>query len=518
MGCDKAWVIVPTPAGPQPMLTAVVAQLCARFERVVVVASTAKQVLPPLPPEVVVLLDVDPGRTPEGDQPYQGPVHALAHALRSLRLAEAPHSDRTWPDSASGQGHAIARADRVLICACDNLGLDREVIDRMIETQERETLEWVGVAGEGDDIPQPLPTRWRLGALTDALSRQLKSGSARLRDLLVAADELGHRSARVPGDTSAINDPEQLRGWWRGWWRSWAARRLLDTPGAAKVPAMSITAVVLAAGKGTRMRSELPKVLHPLHGHSLLAWVLHRAASVGVDRTIVIVGHGAEEVRAAMHGSGRVDLEYVTQPEQRGTGHAVACALPQLESVQGAVLILSGDVPLLRSETLEALLAAYRRSAGGFALVAFEPESPTGYGRILTDPSGAVIAIREERDCSEQERLVRTCNAGIYCVDAAILRRELPRLTPHNAAGELYLTDLVEACAGAGIAATTAGPQEVAGVNTPEQLAAMEAEASAELLRDPPTTRPLSALANDGGLAQAHAPAKDSVDERPGGT
>ncbi len=241
--------------------------------------------------------------------------------------------------------------------------------------------------------------------------------------------------------------------------------------------------MLLAAGKGTRMRSDLAKVLHPFAGQPLVVHPLRAAREAGAERSIVIVGHQREAVREAVRVACPSErgwvVEFAVQDQQRGTGHAVCCALPALEpGFDGAVFILSGDVPLLRGRTLGALMAACSESGSGLALATFVPEDPTGYGRVVRDPQGRVVAIVEQRDASERELAIQECNAGVYCVLAAHLRRELPQLGAGNAAGEVYLTDLVALRASAGeVAAVEVDALEVAGVNTPEQLAALERHA-----------------------------------------
>lgn len=246
---------------------------------------------------------------------------------------------------------------------------------------------------------------------------------------------------------------------------------------------MATVAVLLAAGKGTRMRSELAKVLHPFAGEPLVVHPLRAARDVGVERSIVVVGHQAERVEAELRerlpASDGWHFDFARQAEQRGTGHAVLCALPTLgEDFAGSVLILSGDVPLLQAATLARLADACARSRAGLALASFRPADPTGYGRVLRDADGRVTAIREHRDASPEQRAIVECNAGVYCVAADILRSELPELGSGNAAGEIYLTDLVERRAAVGeVAALEVDADEVAGVNTPEQLAELEARA-----------------------------------------
>jgi bifunctional UDP-N-acetylglucosamine pyrophosphorylase/glucosamine-1-phosphate N-acetyltransferase len=238
---------------------------------------------------------------------------------------------------------------------------------------------------------------------------------------------------------------------------------------------MTSAAIILAAGRGTRMRSDLPKVAHLLHDRPLVTYPLAAARAAGVRDVVVVVGHGAELVtalvKAAMPG-----VRLATQAEQRGTGHAVQCAMPEIAADVDVVLVLSGDVPGVRSATLRALAEAARESDAGLAMCTFRATDPTGYGRILraADAQGRLLSIREERDASPDERGIDECNAGVYAFAAALLRDALPKLAPHNAAGELYLTDVVAIAAARGAVRTVEVPElEVAGVNTPEQLASL---------------------------------------------
>lgn len=232
-------------------------------------------------------------------------------------------------------------------------------------------------------------------------------------------------------------------------------------------------AVVLAAGKGTRMRSDLPKVLHSLAGEPLVVHVIRAAHAAGAESVVVVVGHRAELVRAELEPR-FAGLTFAVQAQMLGTGDAVRCALPGIAG-DGPVLILSGDVPLLRPATLRALVDACAGSGAGLALATFRPDDPTGYGRIVRDDAGRVRAIVEERDAGPAERAIGECNAGVYCADAALLRAELPRLGSANAQGEIYLTDLVARAADRGVVALPVPSDEVAGVNTTEQLAALAA-------------------------------------------
>lgn len=222
------------------------------------------------------------------------------------------------------------------------------------------------------------------------------------------------------------------------------------------------------------MRSDLPKVLHLLAGEPLAAHVVRSARAAGVAEIVVVVGHGGDQVEADMRPRFS-DLRFVRQAQQLGTGHAVQCALPALGDHDGPVLILSGDVPLLRPATLRALVDGCATSGAGLALATFEPPDPRGYGRIVRDDAGQIRAIVEERDADEPTRAVRECNAGVYCVAAGLLRRELPGLGRSNAAGEIYLTDLVARAAPHGVRTILVPADEVAGINTPEQLDAARA-------------------------------------------
>jgi len=246
---------------------------------------------------------------------------------------------------------------------------------------------------------------------------------------------------------------------------------------------MQTLAILLAAGKGTRMRSDLAKVLHRFAGEPLVVHPLRAARAFGVERSILVIGHQGEAVRAAVSerlpaGEGWV-IDFAVQAEQHGTGHAVACALPVIDpEFRGAVLILSGDVPLLGVETLGRLARACEGSSAGISLASFRPADPSGYGRIVRDESGRVMGIREHKDASPAELAIAECNAGVYCVLVEHLREELPGLGSGNASGEVYLTDLIGVRARAGeVVVVEVDADEVAGVNTPEQLAELEQRA-----------------------------------------
>ena len=238
---------------------------------------------------------------------------------------------------------------------------------------------------------------------------------------------------------------------------------------------MALNVVIMAAGKGTRMKSASPKVLHRLAGVSLLQHVLNAAAQVradeGLNRTIVITGHGADAVEAACAGSGAV---FARQMPQLGTGHAVQQAVPHLSDDNAITLILNGDVPLIRAQTASALVAA----CGGtkLALLTIELSDATGYGRIVRE-GHAVHAIVEHKDASAAQRQIREVYTGIMAAPTAALKRWVVALQNDNAQKEFYLTDIVAMAVAEGVpvvATAAASDTEVLGVNSPVQLADLE--------------------------------------------
>ncbi|MEO3742567.1 bifunctional UDP-N-acetylglucosamine diphosphorylase/glucosamine-1-phosphate N-acetyltransferase GlmU [Plantactinospora sp. B5E13] len=241
------------------------------------------------------------------------------------------------------------------------------------------------------------------------------------------------------------------------------------------------TVVVLAAGEGKRMKSALPKVLHPILGRTLLGHVLAAAASLRADRTLVVVGHGADQVTAHLAGVSP-DAEPVLQAEQRGTGHAVRTALESVPESGGTVVVLNGDVPLLRPETVAGLVEAHESAGAAATVLAAEVTDPTGLGRIVRGPGGGLEQIVEERDASPAQRAVREINAGIYAFDAALLRNALGKLSTDNDQGEEYLTDVFGLLVAAGeTVAVHLAPDavETLGCNDRVELAALR-----RLLRD----------------------------------
>ena len=243
-------------------------------------------------------------------------------------------------------------------------------------------------------------------------------------------------------------------------------------------------AIVLAAGAGTRMGSDLPKPLHPIGGRAMVLRVLDALAAVDATPVAVVVGHGAAQVREVVGAEApRADrLVFATQPAQLGTGDAARVGLSALDShpEAGDVLVLPGDTPLLRAATLRRVVAERRRAAAAASLLTAHIGDPTGYGRIVRDAAGMTVV--EQRDASPSQAQISEINAGVYCFDAAKLRQVLPLLRSENAASEYYLTDAIGllACSGEAITAVALDDaSEAMGVNDADQLSACEAALAA---------------------------------------
>ena len=233
---------------------------------------------------------------------------------------------------------------------------------------------------------------------------------------------------------------------------------------------MALNVVILAAGKGTRMRSDLPKVLHPIAHKSMVQHVIDTAHQVGSDAIQLVYGYGADKLQASL---GEQQLNWVLQVEQLGTGHAVAQANDNIND-DDTVLILYGDVPLIQPSTLEALLAA--RAANGLAILTVNLPNPTGYGRIVRD-AGKVVGIVEQKDANAEQLAINEVNTGIMAAPGKQLKEWIGQLSSDNAQGEYYLTDIVATAHRDGVAITTAQPQsaiEVEGANNRIQLAQLE--------------------------------------------
>ncbi|TCB59665.1 bifunctional UDP-N-acetylglucosamine diphosphorylase/glucosamine-1-phosphate N-acetyltransferase GlmU [Acinetobacter terrae] len=235
---------------------------------------------------------------------------------------------------------------------------------------------------------------------------------------------------------------------------------------------MSTSVIILAAGKGTRMRSNLPKVLQPLAGRPLLGHVIETAKKLNAANIITIYGHGGDKVQQAF---AQENVQWVEQAEQLGTGHAVKVTLPVLPT-EGVSLILSGDVPCVTQETLQRLLDASAQT--GIGIVTLTVDDATGYGRIVRK-NGQIQAIVEHKDTNDEQRKIKEFNTGIYCVSNAKLHQWLPKLSNKNAQGEYYLTDIIAMAIVDGLEVASVEPElafEVEGVNDRVQLAALERE------------------------------------------
>lgn len=244
-----------------------------------------------------------------------------------------------------------------------------------------------------------------------------------------------------------------------------------------------LNVVILAAGQGTRMQSDLPKVLHTLAGQTMLAHVVGTARQLEPERIVVVTGHGAEAVH--QHLAGQNDVYPVVQEPQQGTGHAVLQALPALdaEAAGSVTLVLYGDVPLVQASTLRELLAA---GHDGVAILTEHIEDPAGYGRIVRDDGGNITGIVEDRDASAQQRMITEINTGILVAPTSWLQQCLPRLRNDNAQGEYYLTDIVAMAVADGVAVHAAhpgSPWETQGVNSRAQQAQLERAWQAEQAR-----------------------------------
>ena len=235
---------------------------------------------------------------------------------------------------------------------------------------------------------------------------------------------------------------------------------------------LKLASVILAAGKGTRMKSELAKVLHPVLGRPVIYRVLHALEGINCSKNIVVVGHQAEQVQAFCQESFQ-NCCFAEQAVQKGSGHAAQMALPQLEGFDGYVLILNGDMTLLDTEILEKVVDAALSNDYALTLLTADSAEHRDFGRIIRDASGNVQRITEAKDCTPEEYAVTEVNIGAYCAKAEFLRRFLPQLTPNNAQGELYLTDLVSlgSAAGEKIGAVVDDVVYALGVNTRADLA-----------------------------------------------
>ncbi|MBM4322352.1 MAG: bifunctional UDP-N-acetylglucosamine diphosphorylase/glucosamine-1-phosphate N-acetyltransferase GlmU [Deltaproteobacteria bacterium] len=234
----------------------------------------------------------------------------------------------------------------------------------------------------------------------------------------------------------------------------------------------NVATIILAAGKGTRMKSDLAKVLHPLLGSPMLSYAIALSLNeVKAEKTIVVVGHQADQIEKKFADS---RIEFVRQDEQLGTGHAVLQALPAFHGFTGTVLILCGDVPLVKAETLRSFIDTFWGNDSTLAVLTAVVKNSTGYGRIIRGEEGWLERIVEEKDASDEQRLIREVNTGIFCVRSTFLIEGLKEIGRENAQGEYYLTDLAEVARKRGLrcsAHMVADPMEVMGINTRVDLA-----------------------------------------------
>ncbi len=244
-----------------------------------------------------------------------------------------------------------------------------------------------------------------------------------------------------------------------------------------------LATIILAAGKGTRLKSELPKVLHEVCGQPLIDYVLDVAKSAGSEKTCVVLGYGIEKVQAHLPQG----ILTVEQKKLLGTGDAVKSAGKFFKDFRGEILILCGDTPLLTAQTIKDLIARHRRTKAAVTVLTAVVEQSQGYGRIIRDNAQKVIAIREENDCDQRQRQIQEINSGVYCFDSQMLFENLRKIKVNAVKGEYYLTDIVALLAGQGLvveALITPEPAEGWGVNTRQDLAACGAVLRQRILKD----------------------------------
>ncbi|MFC1596030.1 NTP transferase domain-containing protein [Candidatus Margulisiibacteriota bacterium] len=231
-------------------------------------------------------------------------------------------------------------------------------------------------------------------------------------------------------------------------------------------------ALILAAGKGTRMKSDLPKVLHTIHGTPLLQFVLNTTRKIpGLTNIFIVIGHQAENIRKAFND--QPNLTFIEQLQQLGTGHAVMQAESYLQGLTGSVLILCGDTPLLSDKTLIRLLKHQQETKAAAVVLTADLDDPGHYGRIIRSHDDEVLAIREYRDCTEQEKNIKEINSGVFCFDIQELLATLKHLSTDNDQNEYYLTDTLEILNSQDKhikAVKTADPNEIIGINSKAEL------------------------------------------------
>jgi UDP-N-acetylglucosamine diphosphorylase/glucosamine-1-phosphate N-acetyltransferase len=237
----------------------------------------------------------------------------------------------------------------------------------------------------------------------------------------------------------------------------------------------NVAVVILAAGMGTRMKSDKAKVLHEILGKPMILYVVKAARNIAGDDVIVVIGHQAPKVRAIL--SDTAESRFAYQEQQLGTAHAVSCAMPQIPEHCDHVIVLYGDVPLIQPETITELVEGHLKARRQISLLAVELENPFGYGRILLDDSQQITAIIEEADATADQKRIKLINSGIYCIDKAFLLEALPKIRPSNAQGELYLTDIIsigyQEKRNMGVVVGT-DCQQIIGINTCQDLTVVE--------------------------------------------
>jgi UDP-N-acetylglucosamine diphosphorylase/glucosamine-1-phosphate N-acetyltransferase len=252
----------------------------------------------------------------------------------------------------------------------------------------------------------------------------------------------------------------------------------------------NVAAVVLAAGKGKRMKSDLPKVLHPVFERPMVEFVLDTLISLNINTIKVVIGYRADDVKVALKGySGKI--EFVHQTDQRGTGHAVLMAEPALKGFTGDILVLAGDVPFLAAETISQLIDVHRREKAAATVLSSIPPSPKGYGRVVRKPGTDLVDyIVEDKDASPEEKKIGEINTGTFCFDSRHLFDSLREITDDNAQQEFYLTDIMAIQRRKGLKTAVClaeNPDETLGINSSEQKADLEARFAK---KNAPTTKP----------------------------
>ncbi|MDG2201336.1 MAG: NTP transferase domain-containing protein [Phycisphaerales bacterium] len=245
---------------------------------------------------------------------------------------------------------------------------------------------------------------------------------------------------------------------------------------APNQPDRPVAAVVLAAGKGTRMEGQRPKVAYEVNGRAMVQWVVDALRAAGVQRVLLVVGYGADEVRSIFHGDDAI--EYVVQAEQLGTGHAVLCCREALDEFDGDLVVLAGDGPLIRADTIDTLLSTHRQTGAAATLATSVIDDPTGYGRIVRDECGRFQAIVEHKNASDDIRAIHEVYPSYACFDSLAMMDSLANLPADDISGEYYLTEVPARlhADGAIVEVVDAVPAEdVLSINTPDQLAEVDA-------------------------------------------